>query len=362
VLYLYFLAIHYSHKHKQMTKMDRAMSKQFTLEDIAQKVGAEFVGDGASVFTGVNTLANAGETDISFLANAKYKQQLSSTSAGAVIVHPDHSSVVNQSVLLSKNPHATFARVSQLFYTAPQIAKGIAPTSYVAESALLGDNVSLGHNAVVGENVTIGNDVVIGANTTIEDGAIIGDGCIIYPNVSIYHGVVLGNRVTVHSQSVIGSDGFGFANDAGTWIPVPQVGSVVIGDDTSIGASTSIDRGALEDTVIGKNCIIDNQVQIAHNCIIGDHTCICGSTGIAGSVTIGKYVVIAGGVGISGHISICDKVQITGYTMVLQDITEPGVYSSGQPSMPNREWRKLVVRHRQLPSLFDRVKQLEKDK
>lgn len=258
------------------------------------------------------------------------------------------------------NPHAAFARIAQLFDTTPAVASGIADTAIIAPSANIGSDVSLGHNVIIEDNVVIGDRVTIGANSVIRRGTQIGEECVIHPNVTVYHDVVIGKRVAVHSQTVIGAAGFGYANDKGVWLPIPQTGSVQIGDDSQIGASSTIDRGAMEDTVLGKNVIIDNQVQIGHNCIIGDHSCICGATGIAGSCHIGKYVVIGGGVGVNGHISICDKVQITGYSMIVQDITEPGVYSSGQPATSNREWKRNTIRLQKIGSLFDRVKALEK--
>ncbi|RDV29377.1 UDP-3-O-(3-hydroxymyristoyl)glucosamine N-acyltransferase [Alteromonas aestuariivivens] len=331
----------------------------YTLSELAEHVGGQVQGDGDVSISGVGTLSQATGQQISFLTNTKYKPQLSSTQAGAVILQPKMAGDSPVPGLLHNNPHAAFARIAQLFDTTPATADGIASSAVVASSASLGANVALGHNVIIEDNVVLGDNVVIGANTVVGKGAKIGEGSRIYPNVTIYHDVQIGKRVTIHSQSVIGADGFGFANDSGVWVPIPQTGTVLIGDDCSIGASTSIDRGAMDDTIIGNNVIIDNQVQIAHNCIVGDHSCICGSTGIAGSCHIGKYVIIGGGCGVNGHISICDKVQITGYTMVVQDITEPGVYSSGQPAMPNREWRKNAVRLRQIDALYDRVKALE---
>lgn len=336
------------------------MTQQYSLQEIAVKVGAKAQRDDASLFNGVNTLPDASPSQISFLTNVKYKNHLKSTQAGAVILHEDMAEDFDGPALITKNPHATFAKVAQLFYQPKTLAKDIAPNAVIPTSVKMGENVSVAANVVLGEKVELGSNVVIGANTVIQDGVKIGDGCIIHPNVTLYHEVVVGCNVTIHSQTVIGADGFGFANENGSWIPVPQMGTVIIGDNTSIGASTCIDRGALGNTIIGKNCIIDNQVQIGHNCEIGDHSCICGTVGIAGSTKLGKYVVAGGGVGISGHLSICDNVQFTGFTMVISDITEPGVYSSGQPAMSNKDWRKVSVRGRQLPSLFDKVRQLEK--
>ncbi len=335
--------------------------RSFTLADLADRVNGTVVGDGSIALSGVGTLANAQGHQISFLTNPKYTPQLASTSAGAVIVPEKSAKDAPCAALVADNPHAAFARIAQLFDTTPAVATGIAASAVVADSAQLGDNVSLGPHVVIEDDVVIGDNVAIGANTVIGRGAHIGKQCTIYPNVTIYHGVLIGEGVTIQGQTVIGADGFGYANDKGQWLPIPQTGTVKIGDHTYIGASSSIDRGAMEDTLIGNNVIIDNQVQVGHNCIIGDHSCICGATGIAGSCHIGKYVIIGGGVGINGHISICDNVQVTGYTMIVQDITEPGVYSSGQPAMPNREWRKNAVRLRQIDSLYQRVKTLEKN-
>ena len=341
--------------------MTALSERSYTLADLAEHVGGTVVGDDTISLSGVGTLAGAEQHQISFLTNPKYTPQLASTSAGAVIVPEKSAKDAPCAALVSDNPHAAFARIAQLFDTTPAVAVGVAESAIVASSARLGENLALGPHVVIEDDAVIGDNVAIGANTVIGKGAQIGDNCTIYPNVTIYHDVIIGHGVTIQSQTVIGADGFGYANDRGQWLPIPQTGSVRVGNDTYIGASSSIDRGAMEDTLIGDNVIIDNQVQIGHNCIVGDHSCICGSTGIAGSCHIGKYVIIGGGVGINGHISICDKVQVTGFTMIVQDITEPGVYSSGQPAMTNREWRKNVIRQRQIDGLFQRVKAIEKN-
>ncbi len=338
--------------------------RTYTLTELADHVGGSVAGDETRInetkLSGVGTLAGSKGHQISFLTNVKYKSQLADTAAGAVILNEKMLDDCPVPALVHSNPHAAFARIAQLFDTTPEVASGIAETAVVASSATLGTNVSLGHNVIIEDNVMLGDNVRIGANTVIGKGTKIGEGSTIYPNVTVYHDIVIGKRVTIHSQTVIGAAGFGYANDQGTWLPIPQTGSVQIGDDSQIGASSSIDRGAMEDTIIGKNVIIDNQVQVGHNCIIGDHSCICGATGIAGSCHIGKYVILGGGCGVNGHISICDNVQVTGYTMIVQDITESGVYSSGQPAMKNRDWRKVTVRTRQIDDLFNRVKALEK--
>lgn len=336
--------------------------QQFTIDELALHVGAEVTLDpafGQQVITGVNTLDAASQQQLSFFTNTKYKASLLATNAGVVLVSEKHADMVPGKALVVGNPHVAFAKVAHLFDTTPAVAKGIAPSAVIATSARLGEHVSIGANAVIGEHVVLGDNVQVGPGTVIGEHTEIGAGSIIHANVTLYHRLQIGESVTVRSQTIIGSDGFGYANERGEWLPIPQTGTVVIGDRTSIGAGCTIDRGALENTIIGTNVIIDDQVHIAHNCQIGDHTCICGNTGIAGSCIIGKYVVIAGQCAINGHLRIADQVQITGSSMVTGNITEPGVYS-GQPIQPNKDWRKNTVRARQLDELFARVKQMEK--
>ncbi len=334
-------------------------NKSYSLSELAEAAGGQVKGRADVIIFGVGTLDGATVRDISFLTNAKYKSHLATTKAGAVILPEKFADAVDVPAIVHSNPHAAFAKIAQIFDTTPKLATSIHPSAFIDASATVGKNVAMGPNVVIGKNAVVNDDAVIGANTVVGEAAVIGKGAVIHPNVTLYHGVTIGKQVVIHSQSVIGADGFGYANDQGTWLAIPQTGTVKIGDGTQIGAAVTIDRGALEDTVIGKNVIIDDQVHIGHNCIVGDHSCICGTSGLAGSTHVGKNVVIGGGVGINGHISICDNVQITGFTMVVSDITEPGVYSSGQPAMSNRDWRKTTVRARQIDTLFDRVKALE---
>ena len=335
----------------------------YSIQQIAQQVNASPLDDpefAQKTITGVSTLNGAGPDQVSFFTNGKYKAGLSTTKAAAVLISEDHQGFIPDRAIVVKNPHVAFAYVAQLFDDTPRIATGIATTATIAKSARLGENVSIGANAVIAEHVYLGDNTQIGANVYIGQSTEIGNNTLIYPNTTLHHNLQIGANVVIQSNSIIGSDGFGFANEKGQWLAIPQTGRVLIGDDTHIGAGCTIDRGALDDTVIGYNVIIDNQVHIAHNCEIGDHSCICGATGMAGSCKIGRYVVIAGSCAINGHITIADKVQITGFSMVTSDILEAGVYSSGQPALPNREWRKNAVRARQLDDLFGRVKQLEK--
>jgi UDP-3-O-[3-hydroxymyristoyl] glucosamine N-acyltransferase len=335
----------------------------YSIADLALHVGAQPIANddfAKQPITGVNTLTGANAQQLSFFTNTKYKSELADTGAAGVLITEKHADLVGDKAIVVDNPHAAFARIAQLFDNTPRVASGIAPSAVISATARLGENVSIGPNAVIGDEVFLGDNVQIGAGAHVGEGTEIGNDSIIHANVSLYHRLQIGQGVVIRSNTVVGSDGFGYANERGEWLPIPQTGTVVIGDRTNIGASCTIDRGALENTIIGTNVIIDDQVHIAHNCEIGDHACICGATGMAGSCKIGKYVVIAGMCSINGHISIADKVQITGNSMITSDITEPGVYSSGQPALPNREWRKNAVRARQLDDLFNRVKQLER--
>src|SRR5690606_17122218 len=242
----------------------------------------------------------------------------------------------------------------------PATASGIHPTAVIDGSVVLGDNVAIGANAVISAGVRLGNNVQVGAGCFIGEQASIADNSRIWPNATVYHRVSIGQRCIIHSGAVLGADGFGFANERGSWLKIPQTGTVILGDDTEIGANTTIDRGAIEDTIIGNNVIIDNQCQIAHNVKIGDHTAIAGCTVVAGSTKIGRYCIIGGAVVINGHMEICDGANITGMAMVMKPITEKGIYSSGIPATTNQEWRKNTAKLRQIDQLYQRVKQLEK--
>lgn len=330
-----------------------------SLQSIAEHIGGEVKGNPAHIIVGMGTLANAQTQHLSFVSNSKYLQELKHTKAGAVILTKADADGFDGNAIVHHNPYVGFALASQLLDTTPIQAEGISSQSYVDPTVRIGNNVSIGPGVTVSKDVILGDNVVLGAGTFIGEKCELASGCNLRANVTLYHGVRLGKNVSIHSGTVIGADGFGYANDKGIWIKIPQTGGVQIGDDTEIGANTCIDRGALDDTIIGRNCIIDNLVQIAHNCVIGDHSCICGGSGMAGSVTIGKHVVIAGSAVINGHIEICDNVQVTGFSMVTKSIKEPGVYSSGMPASATREWQKNTVQLRTIGKLYERVKALE---
>lgn len=331
----------------------------WTLAELADMLGAELRGDPSLQISGVHTLVAAGPAQLSFLANPRYAGELPQTQAGAVLLRPVDAEGFAGNALLLANPYLGYARVAKLFDRTPRPAAGIHPSAVVSASAQLDASVAVGPCAVIGDEVVIGSGSVIEAGAVIQARTRIGRDCRLRANAVIYHDCQVGDRVNIHSGAIIGGDGFGFANDRGRWEKIAQVGRVVIHDDVDIGANTTIDRGALDDTVIHQGVIIDNQVHIAHNVVIGAFTAIAGCVGIAGSSTIGTYCVLAGGVGVAGHVDICDKVQFTGMTIVTKSITTPGSYSSGTAMEPTSSWRKTAARLRQLDDMAKRLRELE---
>lgn len=336
------------------------MSHSCSLGDIAAHIGAELQGDADYQIDGLNTLREAGPSELTFLSNQTYRQYLAETVAGAVILDMDSTSEYSGNRLVMDNPYLGYALASAMFDASPVPQRGIHPSAVVTASTRIGDKVSVGPNTVLGENVVIGTGSRIGAGVSIGDGSIIGNNCRISANVSIYHGVTIGDQVTIHSGAVIGADGFGFAHSQGRWVKIYQLGGVVIGSRVEIGACTTIDRGALDDTVIEDGVILDNHVQIAHNVHIGENTAIAGCSGVSGSTIIGKNCIFAGQSGVVGHITLCDGVHLTGGAIVTKSLTEPGSYSSGTAFSKSDDWRKNAVRFNQLDALARRVRQLEK--
>lgn len=329
--------------------------------ELAVRFGCELVGDPEQRVARVATLAAAGPDELSFLANRQYRRQLASTRAGAVVLDAASAAECRVAALISANPYATYARIAALLHPAPAARAGVHPTASVDARASVAASASVGAQAVIGAGCRIGERVQIGAGCVLGEDVEIGADCLLHPRVTIEHGVRLGERVRVQSGVVIGSDGFGFARDAAGWVPVPQLGAVRVGDDVEIGANTTIDRGAIEDTVIGAGVKLDNQIQVAHNVQIGEHTVIAACTGISGSTRIGARCMIAGAVGIVGHLDICDDVVVTGLSMVSHSISTPGVYSGGIPAEPAAVWRRLVGRLKRIDALAGRVTRLEQD-
>ncbi len=331
-----------------------------TLGLLAEQFGAVLHGDPELLIEGVATLENAGPGRISFLANSRYRKYLSTCQASAVILSPAELEHCPVAALVSDNPYALYARVAARLNPPDKVKPGVHPSAVVNAGSKVDDSASIGPNCVVEPGAVIGPRVSLGPGCVIGRGAKIGELSRLLANVTISRGVIIGSRALIHPGVVIGSDGFGIAFLDGAWIKVPQLGTVRIGDDVEIGANTTIDRGALEDTVVEDGVKLDNQIQVAHNVHIGAHTAIAGCVGIAGSAKIGKRCMIGGGAGILGHLSIADDVTITAMSLVTHAITEAGVYSSGTPLEDNRQWRKNSVRFRQLDDLARRVKQLEK--
>jgi UDP-3-O-[3-hydroxymyristoyl] glucosamine N-acyltransferase len=336
------------------------MSHSRSLSDIASHIGAELQGDADCQISGLNTLREAGPSELTFLSNQNYRRYLGETVAGAVILDVDSATAYTGNRLVMENPYLGYALASAMFDCSPVPASGVHPSAVVAASTQIGDGTSIGPNAVLGEDVVIGANSRIGAGVIISDGSEIGDNCRIYANVSIYHGVTIGSQVTIHSGAIIGADGFGFAHAQGRWVKIYQLGGVVIGDRVEIGACTTIDRGALEDTVIEDGVILDNHVQIAHNVRVGENTAMAGCSGVSGSTIIGKNCIFAGQSGVVGHVTLCDGVHLTGGTIVTKSLTEPGSYSSGTAFSKSDDWRKNAVRFNHLDDLARRVRQLEK--
>jgi UDP-3-O-[3-hydroxymyristoyl] glucosamine N-acyltransferase len=332
--------------------------KHWTLLDLAQHLNAELIGDGDYPVTGIATLAKAQPHQVSFLANMKYASQLSDCKAGVVILHPDQAHYFAGNKLLLDNPYLGYAKLSALF--APANAyQGVHASAVIASSASIGDAVVIGPGVVIGEHVRLEDGVNIGPNCVIGDHCAIGKETRLAANVTLYHGIILGQRNILHSGAVIGADGFGFAKDGVDWVKIHQLGGVVTGDDVEIGAGTTIDRGALDDTRIGNGVKLDNQVQIAHNVVLGDYTAIAGCTAIAGSTTLGKNCTIAGACGITGHLYLADGVHVTAMSLVTHSIKQAGAYSSGTSLDANHKWRRNAARFKQLDQIAKRVKQLE---
>lgn len=331
-----------------------------TLGELAVRFGCELRGDPATLVDSVAALGSAGPRAIAFLANPKYAAQLADTRAGAVILDAKSAASSPVPSLIVANPHATYARVATLLHPDPPLHSGVHVAASVAASAQVDASAEIAAQAVVGERARIGARCYIGPGCVIEHDAVIGDDARLVARVFIGREVRLGARCVVQPGAVIGGDGFGFANEKGSWVKVPQIGRVVVGDDVEIGANTTIDRGALGDTVIEDGVKIDNLIMIAHNCRIGAHSALAACVAIAGSSTIGKRCILGGKVGLTGHITLCDDVVVLGTSFISHNITKPGVYSSALPSEEAGTWRRIVARIKRLDSMARRLKAVEK--
>lgn len=336
------------------------MAKQggLRLDEIVARLGGELEGDGSVVVSQVATLVSAQSGQIAFLANPKYRQQLQSTGASAVIVPPKFAGETSLPRIIHPNSYAYYARVVGLLNPPESRPRGVHPSavihSGVPASASVGENVVIGMNVVIGENVTLYPGCVVG------DGVSIGDESVLYPNVVVYRDCMIGRRAVVQAGAVIGSDGFGFAKEGDSWVKIPQIGRVLIGDDVEIGANTSIDRGALDDTIVGDGVKLDNQIQIAHNVVIGNHTAMAGCVGVAGSTRIGQRCTIGGAGMIIGHLELADDVHVSAGTMVTKSLRQPGQYTSIFPLESHDEWLQNAAQIKRLAKLAERVSELEK--
>jgi len=332
----------------------------YRLGELAERIGAELRGDPDITIDRVAVLDAAGPSAVAFLANRRYRPYLESTKAGAVILGPEFVEGCPVSALVLDNPYLGYARAATLLSPIIERELGIAPSAVVDSGATVAPDASIGPHCVIEVGSRVGAGTSIGAGSFLGRGSSVGPHGHIAAAVVICRGVHIGARAILHPGVVVGADGFGIANDNGTWVKIPQFGGVRVGDDVEIGANTTIDRGALEDTVIEDGVKLDNLIQIGHNVRIGAHTAIAACTAIGGSARIGRRCTIAGAVSIAGHLEIADDVHLTATSAVPNTIGEPGVYSSGMPIQENRAWRRNVARLRQLDEMARRLRAIER--
>ncbi|HEX7814389.1 UDP-3-O-(3-hydroxymyristoyl)glucosamine N-acyltransferase [Dyella sp.] len=332
-----------------------------TVAEIAERFGLTFHGDGTRIIDGVGTLAGAGPSQLSFLSNSKYSAQLASTRAGVVVLREENAAECPTASLVAKDPYVAYAKIAALFEDLPAYPAGIHASAVVDPSARVADTASIGPCCVVEAGAVIEEGAMLGPHCIIGAGCTVGAQSRLVARVTLVTRVTLGKRVIVHPGAVIGSDGFGLAFDRDHWIKLPQLGGVRIGDDCEIGANTTIDRGALDDTILEEDVRLDNQIQIAHNVHVGAHTAMAGCAAVAGSAKIGRYCMIGGNAGVLGHLELADRVTITAKSLVTHSIREPGEYSSGVPLQENRQWRRNAARFKHLDEYARRLSALEKD-
>jgi UDP-3-O-[3-hydroxymyristoyl] glucosamine N-acyltransferase len=319
-----------------------------TLGELAVRLGCELRGDPHCEVDSVAVLADAHPRAITFLAESRHRGALKQTQAAAVVLEARFAAECPVASLISENPRATYARIATLLYPLPPVAPGIDARAVVAADAQVDATAHVGPLAVIGARTRIGAGAVIGPHCVLGADVDIAARVRLVARVTLCDGVAVGAGSILHPGCVVGSDGFGFAPERGAWLKVPQVGSVRIGADVEIGANTTIDRGAIGDTVIGDGVKLDNQIQIGHNVRLGAHTAIAGCTGISGSTVIGERCQIGGACAIGGHLVVTDDVIITGFSMISHSIPKPGVYSSGIPFEDARTWRRMVARFKRL--------------
>lgn len=341
------------------TGRSSVMKPSFCLQELADYLEAPWQGDPEYRVNAIADIQTATPSDLSFVARRQFQEYVHSGGAGIVVLNPDLTVPAHLNIIRVPDPYLAYARLTALFDDRPPVPVGIHPSAVIADDAQVASSASVGPHCIVSARAVIGAHTQLQAGVFVGEGTHIGQDGFIYANASIYHGVAIGDRVIIHSGAVIGSDGFGFAPTQNGWTKIHQLGSVLVGDDVEIGASTAIDRGALDDTEIGDGVIIDNQVHIAHNVKIGRNTAIAGCVGIAGSTTIGSDCTVGGYVAINGHITIADQVHLNGGTVVTKSILKPGRYASGTLTQEAQLWRRNAVRVSQLEEWVGRIKKLE---
>ena len=335
------------------------MTVPWRLDALGAQLGLPFAGDPGTRVSRVADLAVAEADCLSFLGDPGYRKWLAETRAGVVILPEEAAAACPSAALISPNPYLSFARAARLLYPLAPLQGGIHPSAVVDPSAQVDPSAWIGPLSVVESEVWIGPRVFVGPGCILGEGVRIEADSRLVARVTLCPRTQVGKRALLHPGAVIGRSGFGFARDGERWVRIPQVGRAVLGDDVEVGANTTVDRGAIEDTVIGDGVKLDNQIQIGHNVRIGEHTAMAANTGISGSTRIGRNCTISGAVGMAGHLEIGDDVHFTGMAMVTRSFPEPGSYSSGIPAMPSAEWRRNVARFRHLDELARRLKQLE---
>jgi len=326
------------------------LQEEFSLGELAVRFGLTLHGEPGLKVRSVATLSRAESGSLSFLANSRYPRQLETTRATAVVVSAEDAAHSPVAALIHPNPYLAYTRIATLMHPQASHTPGIHPSAVVSSRARAAASASIGPLVVVEDDAEIGERVALGPGCVVQRGARIGADSVLVSRVNLYPGVSLGKRCILHAGAVVGADGFGFAQNSGSWVKVPQVGSVRIGDDVEIGANTTIDRGAIDDTVVEDGVKLDNQIQVGHNVVIGAHTAIAACTGISGSTVIGQRCMIGGMVGFAGHLTIADDVVVTGCSLVSASIKQAGSYSSGMPTVETRLWRRMVAHLRRLDS------------
>ncbi len=337
------------------------MSKQYSLDDIVKVLGGFVIGDGATLISRVASIANAKTGDISFINDTKYEKALASSKASACILKDKYSALTSRPKIVVDDPYAYFAKVSTLLNPPALIKLGVAPSAVIDDSVQIPASCSVGALVVIGENVVLGENVVIGCGCIIENDVTIANNTRLEPNVTIKHHCEIGESCHVFSGAVIGSDGFGYAEETGRWLKIPQVGRVILHAHVDVGANTTIDRGALDDTIIEEGVKLDNLIQIGHNCIIGAHTVIAGCVGIAGSARVGRHCKIGGAAMILGHLEIADRVTISPGSMITRSLTAADTYTALMPFQTHKAWLSTAAKIRHLDDFADKIKQLEKE-